>query len=70
MTEESTRHETADIAVFQCRDDTMRTEVEEAEACHVRRRDEGKMFRVKEWEASEQPPVAKLEGGSTGFIWQ
>ena len=29
-----------------------------------------KMFRVKEWEASEQPPVAKLEGGSTGFIWQ
>ena len=28
MTEESTRHETADTAVFHCRDDTMRTEEE------------------------------------------
>ena len=31
-----------------------------------------KMFRVRESEAKAagQPPVAKLEGGSTGFIWQ
>ena len=29
-----------------------------------------KMFRARESEAGVQPPVAKLEGGSTGFIWQ